>query len=332
MINKEASSKAVQVTGYFEGGGVTGNFDNQGLSMGLLQWNIGTGTLIPILQEFFNTYPQLVQEWQLQELQTAVNNGTAYEFTVNTMNAGGKSLIDPWLYRLNLINDSAEFKVISLKYCDSYLTQAISLCNRFGQYTDRAFALMFDIAVQCWTVRGSTTNNTLECIANACADGVTGEINGSNELCKADVRKRKLAIVYGCDQGRGWPGVVFDDTNAFVEKALGWQDIIALVSSNPALWDTGIASIIETANADGDSGPIEIFKNTPALLSKVYSNRTGQSEDWTTIIRRDTTSPDAWINGINLLDAMAEAKGDLGDIEIFKYFKELITKINALAL
>lgn len=45
-------SKAISITGPFEGRGfdqVTGNFDGVGLSLGFLQWNLGTGSLQNVL-------------------------------------------------------------------------------------------------------------------------------------------------------------------------------------------------------------------------------------------------------------------------------------------
>src|SRR5262245_35357675 len=52
-----AEEKALRITTTFETGrplnpaGLAGNFDGQGLSFGMLQWNIGTGSLQPLLRE-----------------------------------------------------------------------------------------------------------------------------------------------------------------------------------------------------------------------------------------------------------------------------------------
>src|SRR6185369_15628581 len=59
-----AEVKALSMTTTFENGrplnfgGLSGNFEGQGLSFGLLQWNIGTGSLQPLLNEFARDHAQ----------------------------------------------------------------------------------------------------------------------------------------------------------------------------------------------------------------------------------------------------------------------------------
>jgi len=151
---------------------------------------------------------------------------------------------------------------------------------------------------------------------------------------------RKMGIVLGEEylatygyqsSNRGFPaGIVFDDLNAFVDVVIGWQDVVARAANNPILWDIGIASLMSAAAADGDLGDLEQFKYSAQFIMKVYGSRTGTIEDWIVIVNRATSQPEKWIKGINSIDAAAEAEGDLGDTEVFKYFRELIVKINAL--
>ena len=55
--------KALQITSTLETGkpldfgGLAGNFDKQGLSFGLLQWNIKSGSLQPLLKDFIRLSP-----------------------------------------------------------------------------------------------------------------------------------------------------------------------------------------------------------------------------------------------------------------------------------
>jgi hypothetical protein len=55
--------KAVQITSTFETGrrggfyGLSGNFDGQGISFGLVNWTIGTGSLQPLLRDFVAQEP-----------------------------------------------------------------------------------------------------------------------------------------------------------------------------------------------------------------------------------------------------------------------------------
>jgi peptidoglycan hydrolase-like protein with peptidoglycan-binding domain len=57
--------RCLALTGTFETGGqppecfcgITGDFDGQGISFGVLQWNIGQGSLQPLLAEMFDSHP-----------------------------------------------------------------------------------------------------------------------------------------------------------------------------------------------------------------------------------------------------------------------------------
>jgi len=49
--------------------------------------------------------------------------------------------------------------------------------------------------------------------------------------------------------------------------------------------------------------------------------------DWKTIVQKVANSPDAWENAINTAVAAAQADGNLGDLEIFKFLPTLIEKI-----
>ncbi len=58
--HREPFALALNITGSFEGGqgfqNLTGNFDGQGISMGLLQWNLGQGSLQPIWNSMLSRY------------------------------------------------------------------------------------------------------------------------------------------------------------------------------------------------------------------------------------------------------------------------------------
>jgi hypothetical protein len=225
-LRQEVWKKAVKITGLFEGGTyASGNFDGQGLSMGLLQWNLGQGTLQPILLEVFSMYP--ASNWELQDLKVALDNGTALSFAKETLNGWGARLVEPWRTRLNQLNNSSEFVAISAKYCDSYKNQAIALCEKFGVTTDRGFCLCMDVSTQLWSVSsvsGVTVEDKLKSIANAA-------VAKANSQFKDDVYKRKMAIVQGQDLGRGWPAdVTFDDESMYQQEIIEVKDVIVATS------------------------------------------------------------------------------------------------------
>jgi hypothetical protein len=59
------------------------------------------------------------------------------------------------------------------------------------------------------------------------------------------------------------------DVKAEMNK-LGWKDILKLATDSPDKWLTAIDVAVNAAKADGDLGPLEIFKYLPTLIEKVY--------------------------------------------------------------
>ncbi len=185
--------------------------------MGFLQWNLGQGTLQPILREFFSTFPDLTLKFELTDLQNAVNNGNALEFAIKVMNGGSTQLIKPWRNRLTQLNNCDEFQKITDKYCYYYINTAINLCIGYNILTDRAYCLMFDIVVQC----GSIPVIKLEEIQYIDKLYAIAEftVSRGDSRWQTDIKDRNLAIVYGKDCGRGWDlNIVFDDCSAFEDE------------------------------------------------------------------------------------------------------------------
>lgn len=218
-LKQSVLEKAFDVTSYFEGGysAVVGNFDGQGLSLGFLQWNFGQDTLQPLFLRLFNEYPEVAEaalpdggKW----LKDAIENDWAMEWAAQIQ--VNNQVVDPWKSALYNLCCTEEFKQIQKDAAQEYVEYAINMCNGFGLTTDRAYSLMFDIAVQCGPISTyeliePTYTDKLEAIANAA-------VKKSNSKWQSDVGKRKLAIVYGKDLGRGWAGVEFNDENAFEDE------------------------------------------------------------------------------------------------------------------
>lgn len=112
-------------------------------------------------------------------------------------------------------------------------------------------------------------------------------------------------------------------------KDMDWLDVIKKVTDSPEKWEKAIITAVNAAKADGDLGPLEIFKFLPDLVLKIYRNRGvyGAGLTWEEIITKITDSPTAWLTGISVVVNAARAEGDLGPLEIFKYLPELIMKV-----
>lgn len=217
-LKQSTLDKAFAVTSYFEGGynAISGNGDGQGLSLGFLQWNFGQGTLQPLFMRLFNEFPEVAEaifpeggKW----LKDALENDWVMDWALQIQE--NNKVVDPWKSALYSLCNTEEFRQIQKDAAQEYVDYAINMCSKFSLTTDRSFSLMFDIAVQCGPVNGydlaePTYINKLEAVANA-------SVKRCSTMWQSDVGKRKLAIVYSKDMGRGWANVEFDDNLAFEE-------------------------------------------------------------------------------------------------------------------
>src|SRR5215831_5493034 len=166
--------KAVRITSTFETGraggfgGLTGNFDGQGLSFGLLNFTIKAGSLIPLLKEFISKYPRRYSAAfgkdadRFKEIVFATKPDPAnpkqrirdverqMAFVNNKMNAipreaKGNRIIEPWRTYFRRLEEDPEFKKIQVKAVRGALDHARDWFKKFGFKTERGFAFMFDL-------------------------------------------------------------------------------------------------------------------------------------------------------------------------------------------
>jgi hypothetical protein len=161
-----AERKALEITSTLETGkpggffGLTGNDDKQGLSFGLVNWTIGTGSLQPLLRAFFKAHPQ---RWasifgahaaSFRDLiadQSKDSTKRQLAFAVEHMNERytlkGKSgwrIREPWHGYFSKLADDTAFQKIQVRFVRPLLAKADEYCRNFGLTSERAFAYMFD--------------------------------------------------------------------------------------------------------------------------------------------------------------------------------------------
>lgn len=69
ISNEDLARRCLALTGAFETGtgvpdcfcGISGDFDGQGISFGVLQWNFGQGSLQPLLQEMVTQHEEIAR-------------------------------------------------------------------------------------------------------------------------------------------------------------------------------------------------------------------------------------------------------------------------------
>lgn len=201
--------KAILLTSHFEGNNgystITGNFDGAGLSLGIIQFNIKSNSLQPLLQQMVNTYPDMTHNifgdnyQSLKDmLTTSINEQLNWAKSINNAK---NTIVEPWKSQFVALCQTTEFQKIQRSGIQNYIDKAFSICNEYELTTERGLALAFDISVQNGSVKSAAKEiinsqlssataymKKLSIIANAVADA-------SNY--PDDVRSRKMTIVNG---------------------------------------------------------------------------------------------------------------------------------------
>ena len=161
-----AELKAVQITSTFETGhrggfyGLSGNFDGQGLSFGLVNWTIGTGSLQPLLRDFAAEEParwakafgrDAARFLAVITPKDKASQAAQLRFAIDEMNdwriVSGKrkwSVKEPWVTYFKSLSEDSAFQRIQVRHVRQLLDRARYFCEYFGLKSERAFAFMFD--------------------------------------------------------------------------------------------------------------------------------------------------------------------------------------------
>lgn len=189
-ILEEAIELAVRIVAKFETNygvfdeaysKVAGNFDGQGMSFGILQYNFGQKTLQPILREFkqkasediFQSIFKEVDEDRLFDLvqqddETAKDALVSWADGISTPNK--TTLIVSWENCFKRLGENEICRGLQNTYKNTYVAQAIYICKQYELATVRGFVLAFDMAVKDWAygtdkfnaIMSQVTSNTTE--------------------------------------------------------------------------------------------------------------------------------------------------------------------------
>jgi len=196
-------------------GAVSGDFDGQGVSYGVCQWNFGQDTLQPLLRKMFERHPDLsraVFQENLAVLQEALQkpHGEQMDFVRRTLlNAAGQ-VIQPWKGMFLSLGRTREFQDIEKEAAAGIYQAGLELCRTLGLWSERAAALLFDIKVQNGSIKAKTLELILAEFKTLPAQLTPDEAEvakmrivanrraeDSNPRWVEDVRTRKLAIAEG---------------------------------------------------------------------------------------------------------------------------------------
>ncbi|MGN0517771.1 MAG: CHAP domain-containing protein, partial [Acutalibacteraceae bacterium] len=222
----QAKKIAGDITAAYEGGyeAIAGDGDGQGISVGFFQWNIGTGSLQPMLSDFLNNHTSEAKsvfgEDKYNGLKTMLGKSSRADqlswVRSNIIVSGGTKVKDDWKACLKSMCRTDSFKAIEVEAAENWFNQGKVMFNRYKLTTLRSYCLCIDIAVQNWDVKdymGSTSGKTEKQIQQMLVEAAVAK---SKQAYKDDVRSRKGTIVNGS-------GVVHE-TNFYLDRDYGLTD------------------------------------------------------------------------------------------------------------
>ena len=218
LVGTSLKDRCLALTGTFETSryppesflGLSGDFDGMGISFGACQWNIGQGTLQPLLHEMFEQHAAVAESIFHESAGTLKALGTAalpdqLAFARSIQTKG--QVNEPWKGMLLALGRTPEFQAVQANVADSFYTQALGFCSEFGLTSERAVALMFDIVTQNHSISGLVRASIfadLSCLPTDSDTEVARMVIVANRRAEAastayidDVRTRKLTIANG---------------------------------------------------------------------------------------------------------------------------------------
>jgi len=226
IAGRPLAERCLGLTGSFETGkyapdcfwGVTGDFDGMGISFGALQWNVGQGTLQPLLMQLFDQHTEVARNVFHEHFDTISALRTAplpdqLAFARSVQNRG--ALQEPWHGMLSALGRTPECQNVQTAYANKTFQQALQMCGDYGLLSERAAALMFDIATQGGSISGIVRAQIMADFAQLPAGDAGGNevakmrivanrrAAASNPRFVDDVRTRKLAIANGSGMVHG---------------------------------------------------------------------------------------------------------------------------------
>jgi len=223
ILSEPLEYRCLALTGSFETGtappdcfaGVVGDFDGQGLSFGVLQWNLGQGTLQPLLLEIDRSQPALtgrIFDARYPEFQAMLGADREDQllWARSIQDHQSFRLAEPWGGMFKTLGRTSEFQAIEMKYAQQLYQDATTLCRAYGVRSERAIALMFDIKVQNGSINAVVQAQIQRDFAglDAALQGDDVEVarlqiianrraEAANAQFVEDVRQRKLTIANG---------------------------------------------------------------------------------------------------------------------------------------
>ncbi len=170
---KPLAFRALALTAGFETGsgapdcfcGLAGSFDGQGVSYGVLQWNLGQGTLQPMLSRLNQQHPQVVKAAfgsSYDAFCAMLSKGKADQLAwAGTIQDANHRVQEPWKSGFKALGRTQECQDAQVAGAADRFKTGIQMCGTYGLWSERGAALMFDIVVQNGSIKQATKDQIM---------------------------------------------------------------------------------------------------------------------------------------------------------------------------
>ncbi|MEN1988188.1 hypothetical protein [Paenibacillus hubeiensis] len=166
-LTDSLKDKLLRNTGFFEGNNgysnLSGNFDGQGLSFGIIQYNFGQGSLQPLLKEYIQNneteFKGIFGTTKAATLKDVVLNKTKAQQIAwgDSISTSGGGVVSEWKSLFEAMGAKSANQALQRKHAQSYLDRAVAFAGKFGIVSTQGLAFLFDHAVQSWSLDGESS-------------------------------------------------------------------------------------------------------------------------------------------------------------------------------
>ena len=209
-------SIAMNVSGSFEGSegwqNLTNNFDGMGLSFGLFNQTLGTGSLEPMFEKMrVNAYSQMQSVFSQKNFSSVLGMLSNWRQTGSTSQAvtwavnnlyNGNSFKSDWASQLRALAITPYYRSLQVENAVKYHDKALGYMDKFGTSELRSYLFFFDIVIQNGSVPTAVVNNLTNKFSKAVYtetqkmnDVLAGLLPYVNSMWRQDVTNRKSSII-----------------------------------------------------------------------------------------------------------------------------------------
>ena len=169
-----------------------GNFDGQGISFGIIQYNFGQETLQPILNSMIAEYPEDMKNIFKEDYEDLVEHLTGPKTELlawadSITDSDGYSLQEKWALYFDDLGKHPYCQQLQQEGIEPYWKRAVDpICKNYGLMTCRGFVMAFNIAINEWSL----------------GDAVYDEIMGQFTDDMTEVEKLQIIAQYGSNRAR----------------------------------------------------------------------------------------------------------------------------------